>query len=307
MAQKQPEPKAKSAKSIVPKMPTPTFSERVQALTDPFKFLAIGVYCFFSVLYNALFVERNYKSIADVKDKAFSKLWNEFLCPPSTQPSVAPLTGSASLPPPLLARATGIVLDIGPGNGTLVRYFTNPAVEAVYGIEPCVPLHAELQKQVAASPVAGKYHVIEASAESRSLYKQLRKHNLLPKGSTTAVFDTICCVRCLCSVSDPEKVVAGLYPLLKPGGKLLVVEHVTNPWTAPQGSIIARLVQIICQNLGFSFFIGNCHLNRDTSRIIDMTAIGDGGWERVELETLFGHSPFAHISASFTKRHGEKN
>lgn len=258
------------------------------------------------MLWNALFVEKNYKSLADVKDKAFSKLWNDHLCQPSAQQSLSCLTGSASLPPPVLAKATGVVLDIGPGNGTQVKYFTNPAVEQIYGIEPCVPLHDQLRKQAAASPVADKYHIVEASAEPRSLYKQLRKHGLLPKGSTTAVFDTICTVRCLCSVPDPDKVIAGLYPLLKPGGKFLVVEHVINPWTAPTGSILARLVQIICQNLGFPFFVGNCHLNRDTSRIIDMAAIGDGGWESVELETLFGYSPFAHISASFTKRHSEK-
>ncbi|KAI5282778.1 hypothetical protein KEM54_002598, partial [Ascosphaera aggregata] len=219
----------------------------------------------------------------------------------------ATLTGSVSLFPPMLAKASGIVLDLGPGNGMQVRYFTNPGIKAVYGVEPCAPLHGELQKQADASPVAGRYYIIEASAEPRSLFKQLRKQSLLPEDSTTPVFDTICCMRCLCSVPEPENVVAGLYTLLKPGGKLLVVEHVVNDWTTPSGSVFARLVQVICQNLGFPFFVGNCHLNRDLTKIIDSAALRDGGWKSVELEVLFGHSPFSYISASFTKQPSEKN
>ncbi|KAI5295646.1 hypothetical protein KEM52_000688 [Ascosphaera acerosa] len=294
-----------------------TLSERLEALASPFKILYWGILCFVSTLYRALFVEKKYRNLQAIREKAFTKLWCEYISPDpaataaSSNPdgSVAPATelkGSASLFPPLLSLAKGVVLDLGPGNGAQIKYFTNSDVKVIYGAEPCVPMHAELQRTIDAAPVAGRYHIIDAAAEPRSLFKQLRKYDLMPKGATAPVFDTICCMRCLCSVDDPDKVVAGLYTLLKPGGQLLVVEHVINAWQTPSGNALARMVQVVCQNLGFPFFVGGCHLNRDITKIVDYAALGDGGWARADHELLWGHSPFPYLSAVFTKRDTEK-
>jgi SAM-dependent methyltransferase len=38
--------------------------------------------------------------------------------------------------------------------------------------------------------------------------------------------DTIVTVQCLCSIPGPERVIRDLYPLLKPGGRWIVYEHV---------------------------------------------------------------------------------
>jgi SAM-dependent methyltransferase len=67
---------------------------------------------------------------------------------------------------------------------------------------------------------------------------KLRKQGL--DQSTGGVFDTIICVRVLCSVLDLEQTAEELYSFLKPGGKLLVTEHVVNPWRTAKGSVVAR-------------------------------------------------------------------
>ncbi|KAI5298782.1 hypothetical protein KEM55_002935, partial [Ascosphaera atra] len=129
---------------------------------------------------------------------------------------------------------------------------------------------------------------------------------VLPEDAPAPVFDTITAVRCFCSISDPVAVINGLYPLLKPGGKFIMVEHVKNDWHSPKGSILARFVQIIIQTLGFPFFVGNCHFNRETVKTIDRAAVHDGGWESAEVERHFSYAPLCYATAVFVKRNHNK-
>lgn len=41
-------------------------------------------------------------------------------------------------------------------------------------------------------------------------------------------FDTVIVCRVLCGVPKPEEIVKGIYKCLKPGGQVLVYEHVVN-------------------------------------------------------------------------------
>jgi SAM-dependent methyltransferase len=176
-----------------------------------------------------------------------------------------------------------------------------PAIKAIYGAEPCRGLHAELRARAEEEGLGQKYHILPCGAAAGELVPELQREGLLPAGdgdveqvlaSAGGVFDTIVCVRVLCSVPELERTARELYSLLRPGGKLLVVEHVVNPWRTAKGSIVARAMQAVYGFFGWSWFIGNCCLDRNT----------DGGWDLVELERWFGRSPIPYISGVLVKK-----
>jgi SAM-dependent methyltransferase len=118
----------------------------------------------------------------------------------------------------ILSQASGVVLDVGPGTGTSsMPLLTSPAITAIYGIEPCAGLHAGLRTSAVEAGLAGKYTVLPCSVAAETLHPELEKCGLVLHGNGKGVFDTIICVRVLCSVPDIEKTVCEVYDLLKPG------------------------------------------------------------------------------------------
>ncbi|PWY84293.1 EstA precursor [Aspergillus eucalypticola CBS 122712] len=258
-----------------------------------------------------------------LRDEAFGKFWVAFstylqanapASPPPTQPPDQ-IIRSSDLIPPLLARASGTVLDVGPGTGTQMPLLRSPAIKAIYGAEPCHGLHAELRTSATSQGLEDKYNILPCGVESADLIPALQRQGLLKTDtsdvpsiletlSTTkeGVFDTIVCVRVLCSVPDMHRTVQDLYTLLRPGGKMLVVEHVVNPWRTPKGSVIARAFQAFYGFMGWSWYLGNCCMNRDTTSALKHAADQDGGWESVELESWFESTPMPYVAGILTKR-----
>ncbi|KAB8272638.1 S-adenosyl-L-methionine-dependent methyltransferase [Aspergillus minisclerotigenes] len=247
-----------------------------------------------------------------LRDEAFGRFWVSFSNAVESQPPPPPTqTGvqrSSDLIPPVLAHASGLVLDVGPGTGTQMPLLRSSAIKAIYGAEPCHGLHAKLRSRADAEGVGEKYHILPCSVAASELVPALQEQGLLPAGTTAldqttgGAFDTILCVRVLCSVPDLEQSARDLYGLLKPGGKILVVEHVVNPWRTAKGSIVARVVQAVYGFLGWSWFIGDCRMNRDTEKALRGAAEADGGWESVEVEKWFGRTCMPYIAGVFVKR-----
>ncbi|KAF7587502.1 hypothetical protein BBP40_007175, partial [Aspergillus hancockii] len=162
-----------------------------------------------------------------LRDEAFGRFWLAFSTnredtlqsqppPPPTTTTITEIQGSSELIPPILAQATGTVLDVGPGTGTQMPLLRSPAIKAIYGAEPCAGLHSELRARAEAEGLSDKYHILPCSVVAAELGPQLRERGL-DRSGRGGVFDTIICVRVLCSVPDLEKTVAELYSLLKPG------------------------------------------------------------------------------------------
>lgn len=203
-----------------------------------------------------------------------------------------------------MATAEGDVLELGPGSGEQVQNF-KPAVHAnrIYGAEPCVPLHKDLQANAVRHGLGDKYRIITAGAEQDTLIPGLAKAGLLDnKSPGDGVFDTVVCVRVLCSVQDLYETTETVYRLLKPGGKLLICEHTVNPWWTRRGSYIARAFQLVYSTLGWTFFVGNCHLTRDIRKAVVESATRHGGWAKVDLTNNFGWSVLPFCAGTLVKR-----
>jgi ubiquinone/menaquinone biosynthesis C-methylase UbiE len=87
-------------------------------------------------------------------------------------------------------------------------------------------------------------------------------------------------MHCLCSIPDPQNTISAIYNLLKPGGQLLLLEHIaSNYW-------FTRMVQTFYTKFGWKFVLDGCEANRDTLRWILEAARRSGGlgWEKVELK-----------------------
>ncbi|KAH1303473.1 hypothetical protein KXX24_009000 [Aspergillus fumigatus] len=309
----------------------PTTKEWIRTLIEPGQLLAWAMSYYTKVCFEAVFqrgeVLAPLLETSKLRDEAFGRFWVDFSSarPTSTQqqnqdqdqdqkqtPLQPPqIQNSTDLIPPILARASGVVLDVGPGTGTQMPLLRGraQAIKTIYGAEPCRGLHAELRARAEEEGLGEKYQVLSCGAAARELVPELQREGLLPAGdvegvlaSTDGVFDTIVCVRVLCSVPELERTAQELYALLRPEGQLLVVEHVVNPWRTAKGSIVARVMQAVYGFFGWSWFVGNCCLDRDTEMALRAAADRDGGWEVVELDRWFGRSPIPYISGVLVKK-----
>jgi len=148
----------------------------------------------------------------------------------------------------VLAKAEGEVLEIGAGTGSnLPLYSVGVRVTAIE-LRPA-HLAAALRK----AQDAGRAIVTAAAANAQ----------WLPFGD--AVFDTVVGTLVFCSINDPSAALAEIRRVLKPGGRLLLLEHVRGQ------TPVSRLLTDALHPLWFAMQ-GECHLNRETARTV--TAAG---------------------------------
>ena len=93
-------------------------------------------------------------------------------------------------------------------------------VTKIYGVEPNVDLHDALRKAVKENGLSDIYTIVPCGVESAA---ELKKYGLEPES-----VDTVLSVQVLCSVPRPAETVKRLYELLKPGGQMIVYEHVKS-------------------------------------------------------------------------------
>jgi len=267
-------------------------------LIEPGLLLYLAIKSYVSLLLQGLV--QSQRPPKDLREKAFGKFWEQVS--PVPDPS-APLVGSGTLVPPLLAQASGVVLDVGPGSGSLIARFGSAGdkISKIYGAEPATELHKTLRKNADGTKVGRKYEILSADATLASIAPELTRVGAItsPKNAL-GLFDTIVCVRVLCSVPNLPGTIEDLYMLLKPGGKLLVCEHTANPWRTRKGSVIARLVQTVYMLVGWSYFIGDCELTRDTED--ELRRDSNGRWQSVDIDRHFGKAVLTYISGVLVKK-----
>lgn len=225
-----------------------------------------------------VFVERRPLVLLNVKElrfKSFARLWKD-----------KGVAMSAEMPGPtfeLLSTCKGVILDIGPGSGEMLQRFNPELITNIYGPEPAKDLHPGLLRNAEKAGFGAKYHALLCGAEPESLIPALHKSgviNVSGKGglASEGIFDEICCIRVLCGVPHPEQTIKSLYGLLKPGGRMIISEHVVNPWRT-EGRFAARFMQTVFSLLGHRFLMG-CDVNRHTPEFLRDA----GEWDKFELK-----------------------
>lgn len=116
----------------------------------------------------------------------------------------------------LLSGLSGKVLEVGVGTGINLQYYSHDV--EVTGVEP--------------SP-----HMIKRAREKRDLLLFPERINLQHTGCGNEEMhsliepeslDAIVCTLVLCTIPDPEMALSNFRKWLKPGGRLLVLEHIRS-------------------------------------------------------------------------------
>ncbi len=154
----------------------------------------------------------------------------------------------------LLAGARGRVVELGAGTGANLGLYPE-AVEELVLVEPDPYMTRQLRGKLDGTGPPAR--IVEAPAERLPL--------------ESGAFDTAVATLVLCTVPDPEAAIAELTRVLKPGGRLLFIEHVRaeDPGLARWQDRLER---------PWRFLADGCRCNRDT-----LATIGASGFELGEI------------------------
>jgi len=159
----------------------------------------------------------------------------------------------------VVPHAQGHVLEIGIGSGLNLPHYAADRVESVVGVDPTPEMTAHVAEQ--ARQVPFEVSVVNESAER------------LPFAAER--FDSVVVTYTLCTIPDPERALREMHRVLRPGGRLLFVEHGLAPDRDVQRW--QHRLNPVWKRLG-----GGCNLDRDVPRLLR-----DAGFELGELETMY--------------------
>ena len=150
----------------------------------------------------------------------------------------------------LLAGASGDVLEIGAGTGANLPWYP-PSIGRLLLLEPDAAMRERLARRAPAraTVLAGSGHQ-------------------LPLGTSTV--DTVVSTLVLCSVGDVDEVLAEVRRVLRPQGRLLLLEHVAGP-TGTRTRAAQRLL-----TPAWSRVAGGCSLEQDTRAALDRSGFVTG-------------------------------
>jgi ubiquinone/menaquinone biosynthesis C-methylase UbiE len=144
----------------------------------------------------------------------------------------------------LLGEAHGAVIEVGAGTGLNLSHYPAAVTELTL-LEPEEPMARRLEHRASGTPLATR--VLRAPAEAIPF--------------PDASFDVAVCTLVLCTVRDPRQALSELRRVLKPGGRLLFLEHVRAE--DPRLSRWQDRLHPFWVRLGHG-----CHCNRDTLHAI---------------------------------------
>jgi SAM-dependent methyltransferase len=167
------------------------------------------------------------------------------------------------------------LVEIGPGVGANMRYLS--ASTHLIAVEPNRYMHTRLRRAARA---------VGVDLEIRSIVAERLD---LPDASVDAVISSLV----LCSVRDPDLVLAEIRRVLRPGGRFSFAEHVAARRGSPTRWAQRRLRR------PWAYLFEGCSCERDLESVILRA-----GFTSVELDHYRIHSPFlpfnTHIAGTAT-------
>lgn len=146
----------------------------------------------------------------------------------------------------IIPKARGVVAEIGFGSGLNLPYYDPVRVSRLIGIDPDAAMLAIARNRLAS--VRLQIELIEGRAEALPL----------PNESV----DTAVVTYALCTIPDPGRALCEIRRILRPGGRLLFIEHERSavPWRSRWQDRLNGL---------WGRLAGGCHLNRAPQRLIE--------------------------------------
>ncbi len=148
-----------------------------------------------------------------------------------------------------LSAALGRTIDVGAGTGANIGLYPEAVTDLVLA-EPDPHMLRQLQPKLEGA--GQEAQIVEAAAER------------LPFADSS--FDTVVYTLVLCTVPDPRAALAEASRILRPGGRLLFVEHVRA-----EDEGLARWQDRL--ERPWRFFGDGCHCNRDTVATIEASQL----------------------------------
>ncbi len=144
----------------------------------------------------------------------------------------------------LFARARGDVLELGVGTGATFAHYPS-TLASLTGLDISEGMLAQARPKAISLP----FPVTLRAADFQTL------------PFTDSSFDTVTSSLALCGIPDPRLLFAEIRRVLRPGGRLLALEHIRPP--NPVLGLVADLADPLHHH-----FMG-CHLNRRTPDLLE--------------------------------------
>jgi SAM-dependent methyltransferase len=148
----------------------------------------------------------------------------------------------------VISQLEGDILEIGCGTG--VNFPLYSASARVLACEPSPGMVKLAQKRILNGKIAARITIVETGIEDPELDSQIQPGKL----------DAVVCTLVLCTIPDPEDALLRISSWLKPGGKLILIEHIE-----PQNPLLRRLAHWL--NPSWNKLADGCHLIRNTDRL----------------------------------------
>ncbi|GHO46233.1 class I SAM-dependent methyltransferase [Ktedonospora formicarum] len=156
----------------------------------------------------------------------------------------------------IVAQAKGVVLEVGAGNGLNFAFYDPQLVECVEATEPDDTMLGYARER----------------AEAASVPVVLSRTRVEHLPFADASFDCVVSTLVFCSVAHPLSGMQEIRRVLKPGGRLFMVEHVRSHKRS------VAFIQDMLTPLS-RLFLGNCHWNRYTEQTVQ-----EAGFREVKVE-----------------------